>query len=78
MTNANFGFNLVGLAVRDLSASAGGGPHRHGHRAGPVPEAGDRRPELLTLPRLLVLPFTSDPGRYSLRHIRRDGAGRNS
>jgi sterol desaturase/sphingolipid hydroxylase (fatty acid hydroxylase superfamily) len=68
-TNSNFGFNfpwwdrLLGTYRAQPVA---------GHTGMTIGLAQFRKPEELTLPRLLLLPFTGDPGRYSLRYIGRD------
>jgi sterol desaturase/sphingolipid hydroxylase (fatty acid hydroxylase superfamily) len=68
-TNSNFGFNfpwwdrLFGTYRAQPAA---------GHSGMTIGLAQFRKPEHLTLPRLLALPFTGDPGRYSLRHIGQD------
>ncbi len=69
--NSNFGFNfpwwdrLFGTYRAQPVA---------GHQAMTIGLAQFRKPEELTLPRLLLLPFTGNPGRYSLRYIGRDPA----
>jgi sterol desaturase/sphingolipid hydroxylase (fatty acid hydroxylase superfamily) len=68
-TNSNFGFNfpwwdrLVGTYRAQPVA---------GHTGMTIGLAQFRRPEQVTLARLLLLPFTGDPGRYSLRYIGQD------
>lgn len=68
-TNSNFGFNfpwwdrLLGTYRAQPVA---------GHTGMTIGLAQFRKPEQLTLPRLLLLPFTGEPGRYSLRYIGRD------
>ena len=68
-TNSNFGFNfpwwdrLLGTYRAQPAA---------GHTDMTIGLAQFRKPERLTLPRLLLLPFTGDPGRYSLKYIGQD------
>jgi len=68
-TNSNFGFNfpwwdrLLGTYRPQPVA---------GHTGMTIGLAQFRKPEQVTLPRLLALPFTGDPGRYSLRYIGAD------
>lgn len=65
-TNSNFGFNfpwwdrLFGTYRAQPAA---------GHPGMTIGLSHYRRPERLTLPRLLLLPVTGDPGRYSLDSI---------
>ncbi|GAB4336745.1 MAG: sterol desaturase family protein [Desulfobulbaceae bacterium] len=68
-TNSNFGFNfpwwdrLFGT-YRDQPVA--------GHAAMTIGLSQFRRAEQVTLPRLLLLPFTGNPGRYSMRYIGAD------
>jgi len=68
-TNSNFGFNfpwwdrLLGTYRAQPVA---------GHTGMTIGLAQFRKPEQITLPRLLLLPFTGNPGRYSLKYIGSD------
>lgn len=68
-TNSNFGFNfpwwdrLLGTYRAQPAA---------GHSGMAIGLVQLRKPEQVTFPHLLVLPFFGDPGRYSLRYIGAD------
>jgi sterol desaturase/sphingolipid hydroxylase (fatty acid hydroxylase superfamily) len=68
-TNSNFGFNfpwwdrLFGTYREQPVA---------GHERMTIGLSQFRKPELLRLDKLILLPFTADPGHYSLNSIGRD------
>ncbi len=70
-TNSNFGFNFPWW---DRIFGTYRAQPVAGHEAMVIGLSQFRKPAALTLPRLLLLPVTGDPGRYSLAHIGRDPA----
>jgi sterol desaturase/sphingolipid hydroxylase (fatty acid hydroxylase superfamily) len=65
-TNSNYGFNL---SCWDRLLGTYRPQPARGHDAMTIGLSQFRDPQKLTLPRLLTLPFTGDPGRYPInRH----------
>ncbi len=70
-TNSNFGFNLPWW---DRLFGTYRNQPVAGHEKMKLGLAQFRNPQNLTLDKLMVLPFTGEPGRYSLKHIGGDPA----